>query len=148
MRACGWPGCRKGEGLGIRAADVAPVIAELQAAGAASLRAIADAQMIAVVRRMAAKRRGGALSLAGRLQCAAALASAGGSWHGLASRSSCARSKTPARRRWPALGRSPCLVQLTDVRQDSRQIEMRNGVISVGFKAPRGSNLRQDAALP
>jgi hypothetical protein len=37
---------------------------------------------------------------------------------------------------------SLCLIQLTDVRQDSRQIEMRKGVISVGFKAPAQPNNR------
>jgi len=37
---------------------------------------------------------------------------------------------------------SPCLIQLTDVRQDSRQIEMRTGVISVGFKAAAQPNRR------
>ena len=37
---------------------------------------------------------------------------------------------------------SPCLIQLPDVRQDSRQIEMRSGVISVGFKAPAQPNNR------
>jgi hypothetical protein len=44
---------------------------------------------------------------------------------------------------------SPCLVQLTGVRQDSRQIEMRIGVISVGFKAPAQPNNRFSVgALP
>jgi hypothetical protein len=37
---------------------------------------------------------------------------------------------------------SPRLIQFTDVRQDRRQIEMRNGVISVGFKAPAQPNNR------
>src|SRR4029077_7347699 len=35
---------------------------------------------------------------------------------------------------------SPRLIQLTDVRQHSGQIEMRIGVISVGLKAPAQTN--------
>src|SRR5215475_9610857 len=37
---------------------------------------------------------------------------------------------------------SPCIVQLTDLRQDSRKSEMRKGVISVGFKASAQPNKR------
>ena len=37
---------------------------------------------------------------------------------------------------------SPCLIQLTDMRQDGRQIDLRNGVIWVGFKAPAQPNNR------
>src|SRR4029077_9768358 len=42
----------------------------------------------------------------------------------------------------PRLHYSPRLSELTEVRQDSRQIEMRSGVISVGFKAPAQPNDR------
>src|SRR5690242_6424997 len=37
---------------------------------------------------------------------------------------------------------SPCLIQLTDERQGSREVEMRTGVISVGLKAPAQPNNR------
>ena len=37
---------------------------------------------------------------------------------------------------------SPCLIQLTEVRQGSSEIEMRSGVISVGLKAPAQPNNR------
>src|SRR6516162_10998855 len=35
---------------------------------------------------------------------------------------------------------SPCLTQLTNERQGSREVEMRTGVISVGLKAPAQPN--------
>src|SRR6516225_7445007 len=44
---------------------------------------------------------------------------------------------------------SPCLIQLTDERQGSREIEMRHGIIAVGLKAPAQPNKRFGvAALP
>src|SRR5215472_12507639 len=47
------------------------------------------------------------------------------------------------------LRRSPCLIQLTDERQGSREVEMRTGVISVGLKAPaQPSNRFGVGALP
>ena len=42
----------------------------------------------------------------------------------------------------PQLRNSPRLIQLTDVRQDSREIEMPQGIISVGLKAPAQPNKR------
>src|SRR5262245_28282005 len=52
------------------------------------------------------------------------------------------KHKASARRR-------PCLIQLTDARQGSREIERRNGVISVRLKAPaKPNNCFGVSALP